>query len=1223
MKILSLRFKNLNSLKGDWKIDFQEQSFTDNGLFVITGQTGAGKSTILDAICLALYQQTPRLDKITQSNNELMTRGTGDCEAEVEFAVKDKKYRVFWGQSRARKSPEGKLQPPFAELANGQGTIIASKVSDVLKQVIELTGLDFSRFTKSMLLAQGSFDAFLNADVKERSGLLEELTGTEIYCDISKQVFEQNKAVQAELTLLSAQSQVLTLLSAEQVTQLQANIAQLQSQKEANNQSVKSLEVAIRWHHRAQELSTRLKAQQLAFEQANTALEHFAKDKLRIELAEKALLLKQSFEQLQALTQQSVKLTTDLEAKRQQSKILVEQSLKQQQTLALLTSSKEDVFAKSAIKTAEINNQLVPLDVNIKQSEAVVTLHADQSATLIKKVDSQKSLINQQLQQCKTNQQQLNELEQSDEQQQALLQLQQSLPLVEHQAEALTPHQETLANLQSKAGVLTTDKLNLQSKQQAEVIKLEQLQVKQINDQQLAEHLQTQIQEQLSEFQFTDVNQLNEKITQLFTEQQAVNQHIQLAEQLTTIAKALNEKTLAQQKLQSVHQENTAQRQSLKEKGQALGQDVDDLKRLLKQEQIIVSLAGLKQQVQPDQACPLCGSLTHPALENYQPLDSTETEHRLTAQEQHLVAARGEYAALTERCKSEQQQLLSIDSELAELQHQQQVLLSQWQLTSLPAFDQVSLTTLKKSSLNIETMQSKFGQLQSSLQLTTNEMTTLKTQVQQQMPLLNAQQQAVSNGSHQLQTIDADIKANTHLITQQEVQLNKLQAGIVELLGEQVATQLFSAPTQWLEKQKACLANFELTKQKIETLTKNTQALQQQLALDEQQLSQLSNVLTDTNTQLTLAKEMLASDKQKRQLSFGESSVEQLLALIKNQQDVAEKKREQAQLDSHQLANQQNELAGEVGALSTQENELKLNFQQQQQLFDDKLSSSDFSDQQALQAALLSEADLVALQSMQVTLNEQEISEKTKLMTLTEEQSLHKKQQLNTLPPTELEASLTLLLTQNETINEQWLVDKGALENNKNNQATQAGIVAELEKRKEHAEYWLQLNKMIGAADGSKFRNFVQGLTLDNLVLLANQEMANLHQRYQLKRNSKEVLGLQVVDLWQANTIRDVRTLSGGESFLVSLGLALALSNLVSHKTQIESLFLDEGFGTLDENTLEMALDALERLNATGKLIGIISHVDALKERINHQIHVHKKSGAGYSVLDKQYMKGA
>ena len=187
------------------------------------------------------------------------------------------------------------------------------------------------------------------------------------------------------------------------------------------------------------------------------------------------------------------------------------------------------------------------------------------------------------------------------------------------------------------------------------------------------------------------------------------------------------------------------------------------------------------------------------------------------------------------------------------------------------------------------------------------------------------------------------------------------------------------------------------------------------------------------------------------------------------------------------------------------------------------------------------------------------------------------------------------------------------------NKLKQKEIVKQQQEMQQSAQQWEILNKLIGSADGAKFRTFAQGVTLDNLVYLANKEMANLHQRYQLQRNINQPLALQVIDLWQANAVRDVKTLSGGESFLVSLGLALALSNLVSHKTQIESLFLDEGFGTLDANTLEVALEALERLNATGKLIGVISHVDALKERINHQIHVTKGASAGFSQLAPQY----
>ena len=294
---------------------------------------------------------------------------------------------------------------------------------------------------------------------------------------------------------------------------------------------------------------------------------------------------------------------------------------------------------------------------------------------------------------------------------------------------------------------------------------------------------------------------------------------------------------------------------------------------------------------------------------------------------------------------------------------------------------------------------------------------------------------------------------------------------------------------------------------------------------------------------------------------------------------------------------------------------------QSQAQFTAALSASCFADRDAFLAALLDDDAIRRLEQLKQLLESQ--IQQAAALSGQANQQLHSHLALR---PEGLNADAPTLQTQLQQLAQRLRENtthqgeiRQQLKQDSDNRQHQLALMQQIEEAAREADDWGYLNALIGSSTGDKFRKFAQGLTLDNLVWLANQQLNRLHGRYLLQRKASDALELEVVDTWQADAVRDTRTLSGGESFLVSLALALALSDLVSHKTRIDSLFLDEGFGTLDSETLDTALDALDALNATGKTIGVISHVEAMKERIPVQIKVKKINGLGYSRLDKVF----
>jgi len=371
MRILTLRLKNLNALKGEWKIDFTQSPFIDNGLFAITGPTGAGKTTLLDAICLALYHQTPRLGPISTSNNDIMTRGTAECLAEVEFDIKGKAYRAFWSMRRARGKVDGNLQSADVELAEvGSGKVLATQVRPKSEEIEKLTGLNFARFTKSMMLSQGDFAAFLNANEADRAELLEELTGTEIYGQISQVVHQQFSDAKQKKKEFAIKLEGVTLLSDEQITQLEEEQAETKGQVAAFNQTLAELQKQQQWEHAFSANELAIKAASEAQQAANNAINEAKQELDLLTQSEPAEKLRLPFLQRNGLQQDVTRYKEKLGEKTTQLPDLKTQKAQLSSEVSKAEQALLQVKQQSSELEKRINEQVVPLDNEIAQNTA-------------------------------------------------------------------------------------------------------------------------------------------------------------------------------------------------------------------------------------------------------------------------------------------------------------------------------------------------------------------------------------------------------------------------------------------------------------------------------------------------------------------------------------------------------------------------------------------------------------------------------------------------------------------------------------------------------------------------------------------------------------------------------------------------------------------------------------------------------------------------------------
>ncbi|MGX9728359.1 MAG: AAA family ATPase [Candidatus Electronema sp. VV] len=1196
MRILKLRLRNLNSLVGGWEIDFTHPAYAD-GIFAITGPTGAGKTTILDALCLALYGRTPRLNKVTQSVNEIMSRQSGECFAEVEFSVGNEARRCSWSQHRSRKKADGELRPQKRELSLLNGEILASSIDEVSAEVKRFTGdMDYSRFTRSMLLAQGGFAAFLQASPSERAPILEQITGTELYSQISSRVHERCKTEKERQRLLQEQADALRLLTAEDEAALRLKLSRLTAEEVRLKEETQRLAVALAWL----DVLAKLRQELAAISKEEEALAgetlRCAGDTQRLARAEQAVLLDGDHASLAALRKQQA---DDLSAAERLRRSLpeLEAALKAADE-RLVSSSDALLAAKTAQEQGRVLISTVQkLDFRLqekraalrKQDETCIELRRENAADLAACGKLEQELARVQLGQQESaaylgkhaaDERLLTDLTGLCQRLKQLAEL-----AKRHEAVRLAAAQTEKAAVeaaefwQSKAGARRSADEQFAEVQAARAAA----------ESGLAQLLQGRKPDELRDEQAALI-----KLTELLAQADALaKERADLHEQQAANGAA---KRVLAETLHTLRQQCDAARQE--EEVRRI--EADFAKRVL-------SLEEQRARLEAGQPCPLCGSPEHP----YAQAGGLPLLHQAELAAQAAAAAlRQAEAELTKAGQEEvrlEQKAQHLAERLAEKNTAAQVLQQQAAgccagLALAPEQAEIE----RRLAANRETVQ--------AAEALSEKISQLGKTLEQRKDSCAAATQAESSAAA---ARDKAQEARLRL-TEEERGLaddvaTKLRAAQTELTLyygcdalslheiDQTATALTARRDAWQRQQQQHVA----AEQKIAALAADLKVLRAGIEQRRKQLEQEEPLLQAGRQEaerLAAERAALFADKQP------EAEEQRLADAVKAAEQAVSQAQTAQQRQAQRLHQQRALSSSRERAAADRMPELA----RQEEAFAERLRAHGFADEAAWQAAQLAEAERAALRRQSDELRDRRTQlderRRDREARLAEEEHLA----LTDLDQARLEAEQAGLTLASRQTAEQIGSLTQRLTDNQERRGQQSGLLLELAAQKTECLRWKSLHDLIGSADGKKYRNFAQGLTFEQMVLHSNRELARIHSRYLLLRDPQQPLELSVADFEQAGEVRSVKNLSGGESFMVSLALALGLSSMVGGK--VESLFLDEGFGTLDDDALDAALARLAELRGEGRLIGVISHVAALKERIACQIEAMPGSG-GRSLL--------
>ncbi|AWM35107.1 AAA family ATPase [Hymenobacter nivis] len=1225
MKIISVRFANLNSLPGPYLIRFDAAPLADTGLFAITGPTGAGKSTLLDAIAVGLYGRVPRHDRQV---GEMVSRHAAFAFSEVEFEVHETdadtgavarvRYRSRWEVKRkVRGDDKGGLgQDAMSLVMSPSNEAIVSGKEAVPAKVGELSGLDFGQFEQSVLLSQGKFARFLHAPEKERSALLEKMTNVGIYSRLSVAAFEKAKAEELQTKLLRAQLEATRLLPDDERGALETQLDRLHEEAEGHYEEQHELTIFLTWRAILDQLERQLYKTTSETEDLRRTEELLRPDSARLDGHLRATNLGAPLALAAAAEQELNRDVAQLEALDQALPLLAQATQE--------AEARYSAAADSHTAALTTEDQLRPVLQAARQQDAEIA-SAQQRLTKNHTAHDHNQAAHE-VEQAAWQKTQTHDLAALGQQQTAS-----EAWLLAHNHEAQLKDELIEIGAQiSDLESVNTELATLEAQQQAHLQQLAEATADHKRHEQAGAGAR-QTQQALVE----QGRPSRDEVTELLrgTDADALAQHdadltarLQLVQRLLPLAQAAHDHAA---RAQGLHQEH-AQEETTRDlaetafahltERQGDGQRLlDSYQRELRAQQALADLNAHRQQLQTDQPCPLCGALEHTFGADFA-ADANEYEVRVEAQKQALAHLSAELTRTGQdlvRRRTEQQQRRARHDETtaaAELARRQATELAAALAPPLP--DLADLAAVQHLLDDTAAAQATTGAARRRLVVLTEQLAQLRAdhtaagavikQAQEEAQRATERQQkaqqslgpvaaGLANFWEQADNYRAVIQG---LLVPHSLRLptaGQPYSGVRVTLEERANEYLAQAQSLTdLQHKAATLRDRQTDRAATLALAQATlRATAQALAAEQQLLDQLrtdrlalyagSDPAADAE-QLHQATQQLDEAKQ---LAFSHRGQQQQNLAIKQ----AAQRTLNAQLTEHRAAHnaRQTELAA-------------------------ALATAGFHDAAEARALLLPAAEAERLHQRRHDHLVAQTAATRRLADLTAELGHHAEAGLTPHTGPELDRQLAELNKADDILQQQL----GAISNQLSQDDAARLLLADglraLQQRQLEEQRWQDLSEQIGSAKGDKFSQFAQGLTLSHLARLANLRLRQLTGRYTILKTPNRNLELQIIDHDQADTVRPMASLSGGESFLVSLALALGLSELAGHKARIESLFIDEGFGTLDPDALNTALDALERLQHSGKMIGIISHVADLKDRIGTQIRIQPGAGGTSTV---------